>query len=129
MNFTHSIKFRFNLWYLAILFFLLLLLGCGVYFSFSRVLHGHLDTSLKNRFLQLSEFRDIIAIVGSGVFEEEAGEFVSFFYHNNGQLKHISNRNERIPLDSELINSIRIFFSFLNDIFLHVLFIFKRFKP
>ncbi len=103
MNFTDSIKFRFNLWYLAILLILLLLLGSGVFLAFSRIPNGHLDISIKTRFTKVSQFRDIIAIIGGGVFEEETGESISFFYHSDGQLKHISLRDERILLDANII--------------------------
>ncbi|MCP4689975.1 MAG: aminopeptidase P family protein, partial [Desulfobacterales bacterium] len=76
MNFIHSIKFRFTLWYLAVLAVLLLSLGSGVYFSLSRDLRQNLDNSLRTRAEQLSRFRDIISIVAGGT---EGGDC-----HNSG---------------------------------------------
>jgi len=104
MNFIHTIKFRFTLWYVAILALLLTMLGNSVYFTFSHVLHGNLDDMLKNRAEQLSRFRDIISIVASGTFEEEIGEKVSFYFYSDDRLICISHKELRTPLDPELID-------------------------
>ncbi len=104
MNFIHSIKFRFTLWYLVILSMLLVLLASGVYFTLSQVLHRNLDNSIRIRAEQLSKFRDIISIVAGGTFEEEIGEFISFYFYRNNQLTHISHKNYQIPIDQTLID-------------------------
>lgn len=104
MNFIQSITFRFTLWYLAILTVLLTFLGCGVYFTLSRVLHHNLDDSLKIRADQLSRFRDIISIVAGGTFEEEIGEYVSFYYYSNGKLMHVSHKEPAYPVSNEQID-------------------------
>ncbi len=104
MNFIHSIKFKFTLWYLAILIILLTCLGTGVYTTFSRVLYRNLDHSLQARVQQLSNFRDIITIIAGGTFEEELGEVISFYFYSNNELAHISNRGYKIIVDQETIN-------------------------
>ncbi len=104
MNFIHTIKFRFTLWYLAILSILLILLASGVYVTLSRVLHRNLDDSLRIRAEQLSKFRDIVSIVAGGTFEEETGELISFYFYSGGQLMHISHKGFRIPVSTELID-------------------------
>ena len=71
INFIHSIKFRFTLWYLLILSILLVFLAGGIYGVLSRTLHNNFDESLRNRAEQLAGFRDIISIVAGGTFEEE----------------------------------------------------------
>jgi len=106
MNFLHSIKFKFTLWYLAILSILLIFLASGVYFTLSKVLHRNLDDTLQYRAQQLSEFKEIIAIVASGTFEEEFGEIVSFYLYSNGQLKSISNKGLDISVSPEFINQV-----------------------
>ena len=60
MNLLHSIKFKFTLWYLAILSILLIVLASGVYFTLSKVLHRNLDDALKYREQLLSGFKEII---------------------------------------------------------------------
>jgi heavy metal sensor kinase len=102
----NSIKFKFTLWYLSILAILLILLTGGVYFTLSKSLHDNLDEALQNRAQQLSQFRDIIAIVASGTFEEEIGELIAFYYDSNGQLKHISNKKFDFPIDPMFIHQV-----------------------
>ena len=104
MNLIHTIKFRFTLWYLSVLSLLLVLLGGGVYFTLSRVLHRNLDNSLKIRAEQLANFRDIIPIIAGGTFEEEIGEFISFYFYANGELTHISHKEHGIPVEKDLID-------------------------
>lgn len=103
MNFIHSITFRITLWYLAILGMLLAFLGAGVYFALSGVLHRHLDASLKTRTKQLAKFDDIVSIVAGGTFEEEIGEYISFYWHSGEKQSHISHRQREIPADAEQI--------------------------
>ncbi|MCP4670300.1 MAG: HAMP domain-containing histidine kinase, partial [Desulfobacula sp.] len=56
------------------------------------------------RVQQLSNFRDIIAIIAGGTFEEELGEVISFYFYSNNELAHISNKGYKIPVDQETIN-------------------------
>ncbi len=106
MKFKDSIKFKFTLWYLAVLGSVLIVLGSGVYLSFSRQLHQNLDKSLMARAHQLSNFRDIIAIVAGGTFEEEPGEFISFFYYDENGLRDISHKGNKISVDTKWIDGI-----------------------
>ncbi|MBF0103411.1 MAG: HAMP domain-containing protein [Desulfobacterales bacterium] len=104
MNFIHTIKFRFTLWYLAILSILMVLLSTSVYLTLAHVLHRNFDQTLMNRAKQIKEFRDIISILASGTFEDEAGEFISFYFYADKRLMHISNRKSEIRLDTEIID-------------------------
>ncbi len=104
MNFLHTITFRITLWYLSILSILLVLFGIGVYMNLSNVLHTNLDRKLQTRAKQLSEFRDIISIVAGGTFEDEAGEYISFYYYDDSQLQHISTKGKAFPVSHEMIN-------------------------
>ena len=49
MNFIHSIKFRFTIWYLLVLVVLLCILGTSIYFFLSRGLYRNLDHDLELR--------------------------------------------------------------------------------
>jgi len=103
VNFIHSIKFRFTLWYLVILGIVLILLISGVYFYLSYTLHQNLDRELEVRATQIANFRDIVAIVAEGRFEEEIGEIIAFYYHDDKGLRHVSPRNIIIPIDDETV--------------------------
>ena len=103
MIFLNSIKFKFTLWYLAILTILLVILAGGVYLNLHRVLYKNLDDSLKMRAEHLSGYRDLMSIVASGTFEEEVGELISFYFFSRDRLRHISPRQVTIPLDQNLI--------------------------
>ncbi|NDV28143.1 cell wall metabolism sensor histidine kinase WalK [Desulfovibrio sp. JC010] len=104
MNFINTIRFKFNLWYLSILSLLLIFLGCGIYFALSETLHQSLDDSLKARGKQLAEFHGIISIIASGTFEEEAGELVSIYFYENGELHHISHKGHEFPVRKKMID-------------------------
>ncbi len=104
MNFIHTIKFKFTLWYLAVLSVLLIFLCCGVYFALSKVLYSHFDKRAKNRVVQLSEIRDIISIVSEGTFEGKPGEYISFYYYAGNQLKNVSHHGLTFPLDDQIID-------------------------
>jgi heavy metal sensor kinase len=103
MNFIHSIKFRFTLWYLLVLSILLVMLSSGVYFYLSHTLHQNLDDELERRATQLSDFRDIVPIIAEGRFEEEIGEVIIFYFHSGSELTHISHRDTNLPLRVELV--------------------------
>ncbi|MCP5109586.1 MAG: hypothetical protein GY953_01995, partial [bacterium] len=103
MNFVHSIKFRFTLWYLAILGVLLVVLSTGIYGLMSHTLHRNLDASLRQRAEQLSRLRNIMFILAEGSFEEEIGEMVSFYFHSDGKLMSVSARGRNVPASQELI--------------------------
>ncbi|WP_051677103.1 sensor histidine kinase [Maridesulfovibrio frigidus] len=104
MNLINTIRFKFTLWYLSILSVLLILLGCGIYFTLSGTLHSNFDDSLRVRGKQLAEFKDLIPIIASGTFEEEAGELVAIYFYTNGKLTHISHKGHGIPISNSLIN-------------------------
>lgn len=98
MNFLHSIKFRFTLWYLVVLGIVLILLSAGVYLYLSEKLYDDLDSSLRVRTNQLQDIRGVIESIGGGSFEEELGEVVFFYYPTNDQLRIISPRDVENPI-------------------------------
>lgn len=106
MKFFTTIRFKFTLWYLAILGVLLILLASGVYFTLSLTLYRNLDESLQFRAQQLTNFRDIISIVASGTFEEEIGEIVAFYFYSNGEMKTISNKRHEFSIHTDFIKKI-----------------------
>jgi heavy metal sensor kinase len=106
MNFFRSIKFRFTLWYLLILGTVLIVLGFGTYLTLSRRLHQDLDQALKTRAEQLVGFRDIMAIVEGGTFEEEPGERVSFYFYSGEGLRKISQKGRSFPVDKAWIDRV-----------------------
>ncbi len=106
MNFFNSIKFKFTLWYLFILGSVLIILGSGIYLTLSKRLHLNLDRSLVTRVEQISAFRDILAIVAGGTFEQEPGELLSFYFHSRGQLFDISPQGQKVPVDTPWISRV-----------------------
>ncbi len=106
MNALKSIKVKFALWYLAVLAIILISLGSGIYLSLSHQLNENLDRSLMNRAQQVSEFKEVIAIVASGAFEEEPGEMISFYYYEDDALTDISQRQISVPVDIDWVDEV-----------------------
>jgi heavy metal sensor kinase len=104
MNFIHSIKFRFTIWYLLVLAVLLSALSAGVYFYLSRSLYGNLDDSLELRSTQLRSIPAILESIRQGEFQEELGEIVILYFYSGDQLVEVSPRGISIPLSHELIS-------------------------
>lgn len=103
MNFFHSIRFRFTLWYLAVLVGLLVCAGAGVYQVLARTLHSNLDTSLHERADQLSQQADIISIMESGTFDGQAGEWVIFYFKENSRLRRVAYRNATLAIEPSMV--------------------------
>ena len=82
----------------------MLLMGTGIYLMLSERLHENLDHALKTRTEQLVGFRDIMAIVGGGTFEEKPGEVESFYYYSGGGLKDISQKGRSVPVHKTWID-------------------------
>jgi heavy metal sensor kinase len=104
MNFIHSIKFRFTVWYLLVLAVLLVALSAGVYFYLSRSLYQGLDDSLELRSTQIRSIQDILESITQGEFQEELGEIVILYFYSGGQLTEVSPRGINITLPHELIS-------------------------
>ena len=99
MSFTHSIKFRFTIWYLLVLGILLSGLSFGVYFSVAHSLTSDLDKSLELRASELRGVQDIIASMQQGEFKEELGEIVILYLYSNDNITRVSARDVDIQLD------------------------------
>jgi heavy metal sensor kinase len=104
MNFIHSIKFRFTIWYLLVLAVLLIALSAGVYFYLSRSLYQSLDDSLELRSTQLQSIPAILESIRQGEFQEELGEIVMLYFYSGDQLTEVSPRGISIPTPHELIS-------------------------
>ncbi len=102
MNFIHSIKFRFTLWYLVVLGILLILLSTGVYLYLSQKLYDDLDDSLKIRTKQLQNIRGVRDSIGGGSFEEELGEVVVFYIQNDETIEPQPAKTIEDPLANDL---------------------------
>ncbi len=104
MNFFHSIKFRFTIWYLIVLGVLLILLSAGVYYGLSHSLHDNLDDSLKLRAEQLSNSKaNIRDSISQGNFQEKLGEVVSLYFVSEDELIQVSAHGVEIPVDTQMI--------------------------
>src|SRR4030042_5823997 len=103
MNFIHSIKFRFTIWYLLVLAVLLCILGTSIYFFLSRGLYRNLDHNLELRAAQLQNIPTIISSIREGEFQEKLGEVVMLCYYSGGTLVAVSPRNASLPADYEFI--------------------------
>jgi len=104
MNFIHSIKFRFTIWYLLVLAVLLIALSAGVYFYLSRSLYRNLDDSLELRSTQLRSIPAILESIRQGELQEELGEIIILYFYSGDQLMEVSPRGISIPLSHELIS-------------------------
>ncbi len=104
MNFLHSIKFRFTIWYLLVLAVLLVALSVGVYFYLSRSLYRSLDDSLELRSTQLQNIPTILESINQGEFQEQLGEIVILYFYSGGQLVEVSPRGITIPSIDEFIS-------------------------
>ncbi|OGO00297.1 MAG: hypothetical protein A2Y59_05635 [Chloroflexi bacterium RBG_13_52_14] len=103
MSFIHSIKFRFTIWYLIVLTFLIGALSVGVYFYLSHSLHQNLDRSLELRATQLQTIQGVMSSIAMGEFEEELGEVVLLYFESGDGLTSISARNVNVTVDSALV--------------------------
>jgi len=101
MSFTHSIKFRFTIWYLVVLAILLTLVSAGVYFYLSRSLYRSMDRALEIRSTQLRSIQDILETIRQGEFREQLGEIVILYFYSGDRLVEVSPRGISIPVDDE----------------------------
>jgi heavy metal sensor kinase len=104
MNFIHSIKFQFTVWYLLVLAVLLIALSTGVFFYLSRSLYRNIDNSLELRSTQLRSIQDILESIRQGEFQEQLGEIVILYFHSGDQLVEVSPRGISIPVDDETVS-------------------------
>lgn len=104
MNFVHSIKFRFTIWYLLVLAVLLLGLSVGVYSYLSRSLYRSLDHALELRSMQLVDFPAILESIRQGQFQEELGEIVALYFYAANQSVAMSPPGISLPLSDEFIS-------------------------
>lgn len=109
MNFFHSIKFRFTIWYLMALVILLGTLSTLVYFSLSRSLYQNLDHDLELRSTQLltqlqNSSTPIEDIINSGQFQEKLGEVVMLCYYSGDTMQVLPPKNANLPEEHSFID-------------------------
>jgi heavy metal sensor kinase len=104
MSFIHSIKFRFTIWYLLVLAFLLIALSGGVYFYLSRSLYRSLDRSLAIRSTQLCSIQEILESIRQGEFQEQLGEIVILYFYSGDQLVEVSAPGIGVSLSHEFVS-------------------------
>lgn len=104
MKFFQSISFRVTLWYLAILSVMLMFLGCSIYLTLSNRLYHNLDLSIKERAGQIHGFRDVMSIIADGTFEDQAGEYITFYYYTDDRLDHIAPKDDLFPMKRDVID-------------------------
>jgi len=104
MSFIHSIKFRFTIWYLLVLAFLLIALSGGVYFYLSQSLYRSLDRSLAIRSTQLCSIQDILESIRQGEFQEQLGEIVVLYFYSGDQLMEVSAPGISVSLSQEFVS-------------------------
>ncbi len=106
MKFFQSISFRVTLWYLAILSIMLVSLGWGIHVTLSNRLYQKLDLSLSDRAEHLKGFRDVLSIIASGTFEDQAGESITFYFLENDRLHNIAPKGNFFPVSKEIIERV-----------------------
>jgi len=104
MSFIHSIKFRFTIWYLLVLAFLLIALSGGVYFYLSQSLYRSLDRALAIRSTQLCSIQDILESIRQGEFQEQLGEIVVLYFYSGDQLMEVSAPGISVSLSQEFVS-------------------------
>ncbi|MDD5094768.1 MAG: ATP-binding protein [Dehalococcoidia bacterium] len=105
MSFIHSVKFRFTIWYLAVLALLLIALSIGIYFLLSHSLTQNLDNSLELRSNELRNTRGFWMNIRQGSFHEDVGEVVIVYFYSENVLVTVSGRNIDVPVDSALVEN------------------------
>jgi heavy metal sensor kinase len=105
MSFIHSVKFRFTIWYLAVLVVLLIALSVGIYFFLSHSLTQNLDKSLELRSAELQNTRGFWMNIQQGSFQEHVGEVVVVYLHSGDVLVTVSGRNIDLPVDTTMVEN------------------------
>lgn len=105
MNFIHSIKFRFTLWYLLILAATLVLLCSGVYLLLSQTLYRSLDESLQKDAAEMSRSPTVYDDISRGDIKQPPRDLLMLCYYSGDELVKISDKNRYI-LDDDTIKQV-----------------------
>jgi heavy metal sensor kinase len=105
MNFIHSIKFRFTLWYLLILAATLILLCAGVYFLLSQTLYRSLDDSLQKDATEMSRSATVYEDISRGDIKQPPRDLLMLCFYSGDELVRISDKNRYI-LDDETVKQV-----------------------
>ena len=105
MNFIHSIKFRFTLWYLLILAATLILLCSGVYLLLSQALYGNLDDSLQKDATEMSRRPTVYDDISRGDIKQPPRDLLMLCFYSGDELVKVSDKNRYI-LDDETVKRV-----------------------
>jgi len=114
MNFTHSIKFRFTLWYLLVLVITLVFLCAGVYVVLFNTLYKSLDDSLEKNVMDLVRDPGAYDSVSRGDVRQPQRDLLLMSYYSGDELVKLTGPG-RFALDDESIKQVirdkRVFFT------------------
>ena len=118
MNFIHSIKFRFTLWYLLVLAITLVFLCAGVYIVLFNTLYKSLDDSLEKNVMDLVRDPGTYDAVSRGDVKQTPRDLVLMAYYSGDELVKLTGPG-RFTLDDESIKRIirdkRVFFTIYSE--------------
>ena len=114
MNFIHSIKFRFTLWYLLVLAITLVFLCAGVYVVLFNTLYKSLDDSLEKSVMDLVRDPGTYDLVSRGDTRQPQRDLLLMSYYSGDELVKLTGPR-RFALDDESIKQVirdkRVFFT------------------
>lgn len=114
MNFVHSIKFRFTLWYLLVLAVTLVFLCAGVYIVLFNTLYRSLDDSLEKRVMDLVRNPDTYNAISSNDVRQPPNDLLMLSYYSGDELVKLTAPG-RFAVDDESIKKVirdkRVYFT------------------
>ena len=105
MNFTHSIKFRFTLWYLLVLVITLVFLCAGVYVVLFNTLYKSLDDSLEKNVMDLVRDPGAYDSVSRGDVRQPQRDLLLMSYYSGDELVKLTGPG-RFALDDGSIKQV-----------------------
>ncbi len=118
MNFVHSIKFRFTLWYLLVLAITLVFLCAGVYVVLFNTLYKSLDDSLEKSVMDLIRDPGTYDAVSRGDVRQTPRDLLLMSYYSGDELVKLTGQG-RFALDDESIKKVirdkRVFFTIYSE--------------
>jgi heavy metal sensor kinase len=114
MNFLHSIKFRFTLWYLLVLAITLIFLCAGVYVVLFNTLYKSLDDSLEKNVMDMVRDPGAYDSISRGDVKQTPRDLLLIAYYSGDELVKLTGPG-RFALDDESIKRVirdkRVFFT------------------
>ena len=114
MNFVHSIKFRFTLWYLLVLAITLVFLCAGVYIVLFNTLYSSLDDALEKNVMDLVRDPGTYSAISGGDVRQTPRDLLLMSYYSGDELVKLTGPG-RFALDDESVKQVikgkRVFFT------------------